>query len=116
MKMQALPASLIPRTKSSVFRVSVTDSPIVGSSRMTNSASKWSARAIATPWRSPPDIEPTNESGVTACEVKRRNSSISLSVSARIAGTSSSPMRLVRSRPMKMFRQSDCWSARARSW
>ena len=40
MKMHALPASLIPRTKSSVFLVSVTDSPIVGSSRTTSSASK----------------------------------------------------------------------------
>ena len=48
---------MIPRTKSSVFLVSVTESPIVGSSRMTSSASKWRARAIATPWRSPPDID-----------------------------------------------------------
>ena len=41
---------------------------------------------------------------------------MSFSVSARIPPTSSSSSRFVRSRPMKMLRQSDCWSASARSW
>jgi hypothetical protein len=81
---------------------------------MTSSASNEGARAIATPWRSPPDMVPTNESGVTAWDVKRRNSIISFCVSLRMPGRSSSPRRVVRSRPMKMFRHNDCWS-RARA-
>src|SRR5579863_2093025 len=66
MKIADLPAFLMLPTKSSVLRVSVRERPMVGSSRMTSSASKWSARVIATPCFSPPDIVVTTLSGCTA--------------------------------------------------
>ena len=85
------PASRMPLTKLSNFWVSFNESPIVGSSRMMMSASKYKARTIATPCLSPPENVPTRESGVTAAEVKPIDWVIRRWVSCFICLTSSKP-------------------------
>src|SRR4026208_1543836 len=66
MKTADLPAVRIPSTNVSSFSVSLSERPIVGSSRMMISASKWSARTMGRPWGSPPDRPGTVGAGVRA--------------------------------------------------
>ena len=116
MKMADLAAVRMPSTKRSSFSVSLSERPIVGSSRMMMSASKWSARTMARPWRSPPESPVTVVSGVSTADVKPISSLISPWVMRRISPTRRNPRRPAMGRPMKMLRQSGSCSARARSW
>ena len=55
------------------------------------SASKWSARTMARPWRSPPESPVTVVSGVSTADVKPISSLMSPSVMRRISPTSQEP-------------------------
>lgn len=116
MKIADLPAVRMPSTNVSSFSVSLSERPIVGSSRMMISASKWSALTIASPWRSPPDRPVTVVSGVRTADVKPIDRPMRSDVIWRISPVRRNPKRWVSGRPMKMFRQSGSCSASARSW
>ena len=80
------------------------------------SASKWSARTMARPWRSPPDRPVTVVSGVSTAEVKPIDSLIALGDAAHLGDLEETRAGLLMGRPMKMFRHSGSCSASARSW
>src|SRR2546422_14521 len=93
-----------------------TPSAEVGSSRMRTFAPKYTARAIATAWRSPPESVPTGWFG-------SRTSMPILPISSRItffanpmSSLRAGPMPRVGSEPRKKLRQMDIRGTVARSW
>ena len=64
------PDFLTLEMKSNTFWVSFNDRLLVGSSKTISSASLYSALAIATPWRSPPERFPTGDSASINFDVK----------------------------------------------
>ena len=94
----------MPRTKSSTFCTSFSASATVGSSRMIRSASKYMARPIAMPWRSPPDRSPTVESASMPAPRKPICSSSSQFATSFWRRTLMKPSRLVIWRPTNRLR------------
>ena len=88
--------------------VSLTERWLVGSSRIITLDLKCIARAMATPWRWPPDSSPTSASGERRC---RSTSAMAATLSSRIRRSSSQPTppseNFSGSRPMNMFRAID---------
>ena len=108
MKMPVMPCAESPRTKPSTLSVSFTERWLVGSSRMSRRDLKCMARAMATPWRCPPDSSPTSASAERRCRSTSRSAA---TASSRILGWSITPTpnapNLNGSRPMNRLRAID---------
>ena len=94
----------------------LTPSADVGSSRISSRAPKWTARAMATHCRSPPDRVPTGWSGsrmsMPMLCICSRVTRLAFSASKRRNG----PQPFVGSEPRKKFRQIAISGTMARSW
>ena len=90
----------------------LTPSAAVGSSRISTLAPKWTAREIATHWRSPPDSVPMGWS------TSRRSMPIASSSSLQVFFMNGMSIRrpLRTSLPRKKFRQTGISGTTARSW
>ena len=85
----------------------------VGSSRTMTRAPKWTARAMETTWRWPPESWPTSTSTLG------RSMPMSCSwllVMVFISSSRSRPRLVVSSLPRKKLRHTDIWSTTARVW
>jgi hypothetical protein len=93
-----------------------TPSAAVGSSRISTRAPKYTARAIATHCRSPPERVPTG------CSTSRRSipilasSFLAVNLANLVLSRRIGPKPLVGSEPRKKFRQTDISGTIARSW
>ena len=90
----------------------LTPSAAVGSSRIRTLAPKWTAREIATHWRSPPDSVPM------AWSTSRRSMPMASSSSLQVFFMNAMfiPRPLRTSLPRKKFRQTGISGTTARSW
>jgi hypothetical protein len=94
----------------------LTPSAAVGSSRISTRAPKYTARAIATDCRSPPDRVPTGCSGSRMSIPIFPSSARVMSLAVRTSYRRHGPHPLVGSDPRKKFRQIDSSGIIARSW
>ena len=100
----------------STFAVCRTPSAEVGSSRISTFAPKWTARAIATVWRSPPDSVPTAWSGPRRWIPIFAISSMATRLAVLKSMSRSGPTFLRGSRPIQKLRVTDISGIIARCW
>src|ERR1700716_430890 len=116
MKMTPRPRSRAWMTYLSTMPDWRTPSADVGSSRMSTLAPKYTARAIATAWRSPPDSVPTGWFGSrTSMPILRISSRITCLANLTLSRRAG-PTPRVGSEPRKKLRQMDIRGTVARSW
>ena len=94
----------------------LTPSAEVGSSRISTRAPKYSARAMASVWRSPPDSVPTAWSVSRMSMPIRFISSWAIPAALRMSNRFSGPTPTVGSLPRKKFRVTLISGMIARSW
>src|SRR6218665_1081836 len=116
MKMTPTPSLRTRSIVASTLAVWRPPSAEVGSSRISTLAPKKPARAMATPWRSPPDKVPTACSGSRSRMPIRCISAIVTWFACRMSKRLNGPQPLVGSRPMKKLRVTDISGIIARSW
>ena len=111
--MTATPLAASLRIRSTTTSVWVTPSAAVGSSMITSRASAITARATATPWRWPPESEPTGWR-IERTEVTERPARVSRAL--RSIGDSLRMPKRPSSSPRNMFATMSRLSQSARSW
>src|SRR6266571_2052463 len=105
MKMTATPRSRACRTYLSTTPACLTPSAEVGSSRISTRAPKYTARAIATDCRSPPESVPTGWSGSRMSIPISFSSLRTIRFAVALSNQLSGPMCFRGSAPRKKFRQ-----------
>ena len=108
-----MPSAFSWATSSRTWPVSAGPSAAVGSSMIRILALKWTARAIATDWRWPPDSDPT---GVLRFLNRGFSRRITFRVADAIAESSSEPVRVRISRPRNTLPAASMLSASASVW
>ena len=108
-----MPSDFSWATSSCTWAVSAGPSAAVGSSMISTRALKWTARAIATAWRWPPDSHPTGVLRLVKRGLSRR---ITSRVADAIAESSSEPVRVSISRPRNTLAAASMLSASASVW
>ena len=108
-----MPSDFSWATSSCTWAVSAGPRAAVGSSMIRMRALKWTARAMATAWRCPPESHPTGVLRFVNRGLSRR---ITSRVAEAIAESSSAPVRVSISRPRKTLAVASMLSARASVW
>ena len=108
-----MPSAFSWVTRSRTCAVSAGPSAAVGSSMIRILALKWTARAMATDWRWPPESDRTGVLRFLNRGFRRR---ITLAVADAIAESSSDPVRVRSSRPRNTLPAASMLSASASFW